>query len=124
MADMTRVGTESFSRASCKAIALITVASIPIWSAATRSMSLAAAIPRKMLPPPITMAVSTLVSWTSRISRAISEARLGSTPKPWLPPRASPLSFKRIRLKIVVEAMPVRKTVSQGAQKPFTVPGQ
>ena len=38
MAESTRVETPARSRASCSARALITVASMPMWSADTRSM--------------------------------------------------------------------------------------
>ena len=59
MADMTRQTMPSFSMASCRAMALMTVESMPMWSAATRSMSMACwATPRKKLPPPTTMPIS------------------------------------------------------------------
>ncbi len=52
---MTRVCTPRRSRASCMQMALITVASMPMWSAATRSIPGGAEeLPRKMLPPPTT----------------------------------------------------------------------
>ena len=59
MADMTRQTMPSFSMASCRAMALMTVESMPMWSAATRSMSMACwATPRKKFPPPTTMPIS------------------------------------------------------------------
>ena len=49
IAEVTRVLTPRRSSASCSARALITVASIPMWSPATRSIpSVAAVTPRKM----------------------------------------------------------------------------
>ena len=55
--------------ASCRAMALMTVESMPMWSAATRSMWMAcSATPRKKLPPPTTMPISQPSAWTSAIS--------------------------------------------------------
>ena len=66
MADITRQMMSSFSMASCSAMALITVESMPMWSAATRSMSMACwATPRKKLPPPTTMPISQPSAWTA-----------------------------------------------------------
>ena len=63
MADITRVWQPSFSSASWTARALIRVASIPMESAVTRSIPrVSAPRPRKMLPPPITQAVSDAVA--------------------------------------------------------------
>src|SRR3954454_17205497 len=58
-----------------------------------------AAMPRKMLPPPMTMATSTPEARTSAISDAMPSRVGGSMPKPALPMRASPDNFSRIRLK-------------------------
>ena len=71
IAERTRVKTPARSRASCRARALITVASMPMWSAETRSIPWALSdTPRKMLPPPTTAAISRPMSWTSLISVA------------------------------------------------------
>src|SRR5690349_2498200 len=48
-----------------------------------------------MLPPPITMAISTPNWWTSLISLAMRRTVWGSMPKPCSPIRTSPLSFSR-----------------------------
>ena len=57
IAESTRVLTPARSSASCRARPLITVASMPMWSAETRSMPWALSeTPRKMLPPPTTAA--------------------------------------------------------------------
>ena len=77
----------------------MTVASIPMLSATTRSIPIAdAATPRMKFPPPTTMATCTPICLTSVTSWAIREATSGSTPNPCLPIRASPLSFTRMRL--------------------------
>src|SRR4051794_18480405 len=60
--------------------------------------SAAAAIPRKMLPAPRTMAISTPSSWTRLIWSAMRPSVSGSVPKSSGPMRASPDSFSRIRL--------------------------
>src|ERR1039457_6170 len=60
MALMTRVCTPICSKASCNDRELMTVASMPMWSAVTRSMFwAAAAMPRKILPPPTTSPICT-----------------------------------------------------------------
>src|SRR5262245_48233402 len=56
-----------------------------------------AAMPRKMLPPPITMATWTPSSVTSRISAPTRSSTGGSIPYPWSPASASPESFRTIR---------------------------
>ncbi len=74
MAVITRVSRPLRSRASCSASALITVASIPMWSAATRSIPGGAErVPRKMLPPPTTRASSTpsAQAWRTCSARAL-----------------------------------------------------
>ena len=87
------------SRASERASELITVASIPMWSAVTRSIVwAAAATPRKMLPPPTTTPIWTPVAATAATSQASSLTRWASMPKAAPPARASPLSFNRMRL--------------------------
>ena len=68
-------------RAELSASELITVASIPIWSPFTRSNPLAApCIPRNMLPPPITMAISTPLPAAALICSAYCPRRTGSMP--------------------------------------------
>ena len=54
----TRTGTPRCSMASCMASELMTVASMPMWSAVVRSM-LVPCLPRQKLPPPSTMPTST-----------------------------------------------------------------
>src|ERR1700733_9623253 len=98
MAVITRVGTPVFSSASCKARALITVASMPMWSAATRSIFIAAAeTPRKKLPPPTTSPICTPVRATSAISCDKLFTRSGSMPKALPPAKTSPLSLRTMR---------------------------
>src|SRR5882724_10460599 len=95
---MTRVGTPMCSSASCKASELMTVASMPIWSAVTRSMvRAAAATPRKILPPPTTMPSCTPARATSATSRASCRTRSASMPNVAAPAITSPLSFSRMR---------------------------
>src|SRR5690606_34316933 len=50
-----------------------------------------------MLPPPITIAISTPSAWTSRISSAIPRITVGAMPKPFSPARPSPESLMTIR---------------------------
>src|SRR3989339_262821 len=98
MALMTRVGTPAFSRASWRARALTTVASMPMLSATARSIPWAlASRPRKMLPPPTTMPISTFRSATALISRAMARRVAGSRPNFFSPARLSPLTLSRIR---------------------------
>jgi hypothetical protein len=76
-----RVSTPSFSRASCSASALITVASIPMWSAALRSIPAElTCAPRTMLPPPTTTATSTDNRCAESTSSAIMRTVSGSMP--------------------------------------------
>ena len=78
MALITRVGTPICSRASESARELMTVASMPMWSAVTRSMFwAAAATPRKILPPPTTTPIWTPAAATSATSRASALHALG-----------------------------------------------
>ena len=71
MAERTRVMTPARSSASCSAMALITVASIPMWSAEARSMPAAASdTPRKKFPPPTTAPTWVPRAWTPLISVA------------------------------------------------------
>ena len=96
---ITRVGTPCFSSASCIARQLMIVASIPIESAVTRSISRAAdEIPRKKLPPPSTIPNCTPVRNTSATSSASSFTCAPSMPKLAPPARTSPLSFNSTRL--------------------------
>src|ERR1700693_4795989 len=113
IAVMTRVGTPVFSSASCRAMALMTVASMPMWSAATRSIFLAAAAtPRKKLPPPTTSPICTPVLTTSAISAARLLTRSGSIPKDPPPASASPLSLRTMRWYLGTDG---RLTCSGGA---------
>src|SRR5262245_37529882 len=76
----------------------MTVASMPMKSAPTRSIPRAlAASPRKMLPPPRTMPTSTPRSRSSRISCATPPMTFSSIPWPASPARISPLSLRRMR---------------------------
>src|SRR5436190_7331672 len=95
---MTRVATSMCSSASCRASELMTVASMPIWSAVTRSMvRAAAATPRKILPPPTTMPSCTPARTTSATSVASCRTRSASMPNVAAPAITSPLSFSRMR---------------------------
>ncbi len=95
---MTRVWIVRFSIASWSASPLMTVASIPMLSPVTRSIPcVAAETPRMMLPPPITIAISTPRRATSATSSAMRATTAGSMPNAWPPRRASPDSFSRIR---------------------------
>src|SRR5438046_2127681 len=79
--------------------------------------------PRKMFPPPITMAVWTPRSWTARISLAIRSRTLGSIPAPCAPARASPESFSRMRLYRGRPGSPCATlTPSSGAAGPIRSP--
>src|ERR1700679_3161259 len=99
MALITRTWMPVFSIASCNAIALITVDSMPMWSAATRSMWMAcSATPRKKLPPPTTIPIWQPDRAASAISWATALTNTASTPKPRPAARASPESFNRTRL--------------------------
>src|ERR1700722_14141187 len=99
MADMTRQKRPSFSMASWRAIALMTVESMPMWSAATRSMSMACwATPRKKLPPPTTMPIWQPRACTAAISAAILWMKMASMPKPLPAAKASPEILRRILL--------------------------
>src|SRR5215467_6435375 len=59
-----------------------------------------ACTPRKMFPPPITMATSTSRSRTVWISWASRSRTAGSIPYPCSPASASPESFSRTRLNL------------------------
>src|SRR5205823_192834 len=81
IADITRAWSPRLSSASCMASAFITVASMPMWSAATRSMpARASPAPRKMLPPPITTATCTSICLMSCSSPAMRRMTAGSMP--------------------------------------------
>src|ERR1044071_3941062 len=105
IADMTRVNNPSFSSACWSARLLMTVASMPMWSAATRSMpSVLADRPRKMLPPPRTMPTWTPSACTSFTSCA-SPARISSAmPCPASPASSSPESLSRMRCGFALNA--------------------
>src|SRR5690606_12119219 len=98
MAVWTRVSAPAASKAAWRASALMTVASMPLWSAVLPSMPAWLAVaPRQMFPPPTTAATWTPIRQTSRISPASRRTTLRSIPKPPSPARASPLSFTTIR---------------------------
>src|SRR5215212_10982576 len=90
------------SRASWRARPLMTVASMPMVSAWALSMPAPApAMPRQMLPPPTTTAISVPRSrWTSATSAAMR-----ATVAPWIPKpvtgsaNASPDSLRTTRLQ-------------------------
>src|SRR5579871_4444775 len=91
------------SSASCRAMALMMVESMPMLSALTRSISRAcSATPRKMLPPPTTTATSTPSLCTSAISEVISATFSASRPNPRDPDNASPESLRTILLYIPI----------------------
>ena len=97
----TRTGTPRCSMASCMASELMTVASMPMWSAVVRSM-LVPCLPRQKLPPPMTMPTSTPIACT-RMSWSTTPAMIfSSRPKPASPASASPESFKMILLYLGV----------------------
>src|SRR5690606_39996233 len=80
------------------ASALIMVPNMPIMSAVTRSVpSAAPAMPRKILPPPTTMAISTPLLATSEICLATACRNGGSIPKELSPASASPDTLRRMR---------------------------
>src|SRR5438067_1258921 len=98
MAVCTRVGWPTSSSASCSARALMTVASIPMLSAVARSIPREAPFrPRKMFPPPTTMAICTLrASTASATSSARRLTTTASIPEPMEESaNASPESFSR-----------------------------
>src|ERR1035441_3912105 len=100
MALITRVETPACSSASESARELMTVASMPMWSAVTRSIfCAAAATPRKILPPPTTTAISMPAAATSATSRAKPLTFSESMPNDAAPANTSPLSFSRMRLR-------------------------
>src|SRR5262245_7477909 len=81
----------------------MTVANIPMVSALARSMPISlATAPRKILPPPTTMARSQPISFTSLISWAKALTVLASMPKLCAPANISPVTFRRIRLYLGV----------------------
>ena len=83
IADSTTASSPLLTSDVRRASELITVASMPIWSPVTRSPPReATATPRKMLPPPITMATCTPRSTACLTSAAIRSATETSMPKP------------------------------------------
>src|SRR5882757_2067677 len=54
-------------------------------------------MPRKMLPPPTTMQISTPRAWTWATSSAMRSTIFGSMPYSWSPIRASPEIFNSTR---------------------------
>src|SRR5579875_3897324 len=92
-------------------MALITVESMPILSALTRSISRAwLATPRKKLPPPTTMPTSTPIALISAISPVTAATRSASRPKPRSPANASPDSLRTIRLYMPFRVSHRRRT--------------
>src|SRR3954470_20404762 len=86
-------------------MALITVASMPMESAAARSTpSPLAVAPRMMFPPPITMPSSTPGRVPSAISPESRTSAAVSMPCPCSPARTSPLSFSSTRRRGAVTA--------------------
>src|SRR5574341_15091 len=83
---------------SWRARAFITVASMPMWWAATSSMPRRwlTSEPRTKLPPPTTMATCTPWAITALTSSATRRRTCASSPQP-PPPSASPLSLSRMR---------------------------
>ena len=76
MAVITLFFTPMAPNAELSAKELITVAHMPIWSPFTRSKPFCEPLsPRKMLPPPITMPISTPMSCISFIWAAQSASR-------------------------------------------------
>src|SRR6202171_6438553 len=73
-----------------------------------------AALPRKMLPPPMTMPTSTCWSRTLLTWRAMVLTVSWSMPKPCSPMRASPLSFRRTRQYLGASAAPVAIAAALG----------
>ena len=98
----------------------MTVASMPMWSAATRSMLLAAAAtPRKKLPPPTTNPICTPARATSAISSARCFTRSGSMPKELPPASTSPLSLRTMRWYFGMIAPPVTAIRRSGVSPLF-----
>src|SRR6266513_661828 len=98
-ADCTRAFKPACRMASCRASAFMMVASIPMSSAVARSIPAApGATPRKILPPPITTAISSPSAATWAISPTMRSIVARLIPKESSPIRASPLSLSRMRL--------------------------
>ena len=79
----------------------ITVASMPIWSAFTRSISLLVR-PRQKFPPPVTIPTSTPASTEIFTCLATSLTAVSSNPVFFGPARASPLNFNNTRFHLMV----------------------
>src|ERR1043166_7337620 len=98
IAVMTRVSIPLRSSTSCTANALITLPSIPMESAATRSIPVFERIePRTMLPPPITRPSAAPVPTTETTSSARRLTVSKSYPNPLSPASASPESLSSTR---------------------------
>ena len=105
---ITRTGTPSLARQSCRARELINVASMPIWSARFRSIS-PLERPRQMLPPPRVTPTCTPRACRLWICRATASTFSKSTVSPW-PPMASPESLRDTRLYFSIHPpFPVRR---------------
>ncbi|CAM5215263.1 hypothetical protein BTHI11S_03476 [Bosea thiooxidans] len=90
---MARAGAPAASMACSSASAFITVPSMPIESAVRSRPLLRPWTPRKKLPPPTTMPISTPSREAWAISAASSVRVRPSRPVPCGPARASPESF-------------------------------
>ena len=81
-AENSRLVTLRSSSFCWKAMAFMTVASMPIWSPATRlPPALAMVTPRKMLPPPMTRPTLTPSLTAAATSSAIRPVTASSMPK-------------------------------------------
>ena len=94
------------SRASATAMAFITVASMPIASAWLRcSLPEPFLTPRQKLPPPMTRPTWTPISTHSlmeaQTALILSKSRPKPSPAAVFSPRASPLTFSRMRLYLI-----------------------
>src|SRR5262245_41749546 len=123
-ADMTRVWMPRRSRKCWSARLLMTVASMPMWSAATRSMPRPlAASPRKLFPPPTTIPICTPIACTTRISSASLPMTCASMPWPRSPARISPLSFNRSRWYGAAKALVLAEPETREAPHDDVLPG-
>ena len=94
---ITTAGTPAWRRASFRARAFITVASMPILSASMRSI-LPLERPRQKLPPPTTMPIWAPARYAWAMPPQMPAMTPSSKPEPLAPARASPLTLSRTRL--------------------------
>ena len=97
----TLVGMPLDSNASCNASELITVASIPIWSAVVLSIPIPLR-PLQKLPPPTTIEISVPRLKASQIRSVMEPSVSVSIPVFCCPANASPLSFSKTLLYLGV----------------------